>query len=179
MVGSRIDREKPMADSQIISSTYIVKTPGICGGRARIDGTRIGIEVIVGLYQSGASVDEIVSGYPDSDLTPAKVHAALVYYYDHREEIDRLLNDYQTLADEAHQGAGQRRAQQGLPPTGAYVTTHQAAQMLDVDHQSRRVAQLCRSGQLDCRKVGRDWLVSRESVENYAQRERKPGPNPK
>lgn len=167
-----------MADTQIISSTYIVKTPGICGGRARIDGTRIGVEILVGLYLSGASVDEIVLGYPDSDLTPAKVHAALVYYYDHREEIDRLLDDYQTLADAAHQQASQRRAQKGLPPSGSYVTSRQAAQMLDVDHQSRRVAQLCRSGQLDCRKVGRDWLVSRESVEAYARRERKPGPDP-
>lgn len=34
----------------------------------------------------GLSPDEIVSGWPSLSL--AEVHAALSYYYDHREQID-------------------------------------------------------------------------------------------
>jgi hypothetical protein len=37
----------------------------------------------------GWSADEIFHQYPY--LTPAEVHAALGYYFDHREEIDAVL----------------------------------------------------------------------------------------
>jgi len=32
---------------------YIVKTPGVCGGHARIQGTRICVHDVVGLLQNG------------------------------------------------------------------------------------------------------------------------------
>lgn len=167
-----------MVESVVISNNYIVKTPGICGGRARIDGTRIGVEIVVGMYRSGATVAEIAEGYADSNVTPAKVHAALAYYYDHQEEIDSILEDYRQMAEAGRQRENQSRAERGLPPAGAYITSREAAAILGVEHESRRVAQLCRSGQLDCRKVGRDWLVSRQSAEDYARGHRKPGPKP-
>jgi uncharacterized protein (DUF433 family) len=165
-----------MVDSIVISNKYIVKTPGICGGRARIDGTRIGVEIIAGLYRSGATVEEIAGGYGDSGITPAKVHAALAYYYDNQPEIDAILDDIQQMAETGQVQNDQRRADKGLPPAGTYVTSREAAEILGIDHESRWVARLCRSGQLDCRKVGRDWLVNRQSVEDYAQRDRRPGP---
>jgi hypothetical protein len=37
----------------------------------------------------GWSAEEIIRQYPY--LTPAEVHAALAYYFDHREEIDGEL----------------------------------------------------------------------------------------
>ena len=160
----------------MISNEYIVKTSGICGGRARIDGTRIGVEVIAGLYRSGAAVEEIAAGYSDSGVTPAKVHAALAYYYDNQSEIDAILDDIQQIAEAGQAQNDQRRAEKGLSPAGAYITSREAAEILGFDHESRWVARLCRSGQLDCRKVGRDWLVSRQSEKDYAQRDRKPGP---
>ncbi len=165
-----------MVDSIVISNEYIVKTPGICGGRARIEETRIGVEIIVGLYQSGATVEEIAAGYHDSQVTPAKVHAALVYYYDNQPEIDAILDDIRQLAVDGQAQNDQLRADKGLSPTGTYITSREAAAILGIDHESRWVARLCRNGQLDCRKMGRDWLVSRQSVEDYAQRDRKPGP---
>jgi hypothetical protein len=36
----------------------------------------------------GQSAEQIVAKY---DLTPAAVHAALAYYYDHKSEIDELI----------------------------------------------------------------------------------------
>jgi len=65
---------------------HIDATPGICGGRPRIAGHRIRVMDVVVLHeQLGLSPDEIVSTYPS--LTLADVHAALAYYFDHRDEI--------------------------------------------------------------------------------------------
>jgi uncharacterized protein (DUF433 family) len=65
----------------------IVSTPGICGGRPRIDGHRIQVEdAAIWHERMGMSPDEIVSEYPSITLT--EVHAALAYYYENRERID-------------------------------------------------------------------------------------------
>ena len=65
----------------------IVSTPGICGGRPRIDGHRIQVEdVAIWHERMGMSPDEIVSEHPSIML--ADVHAALAYYYENRERID-------------------------------------------------------------------------------------------
>jgi uncharacterized protein (DUF433 family) len=74
----------------------IVCTPGTCGGKPRIAGHRITVKHVVLDHQRGGwSPDEIVSAYPT--LTLADVHAALAYYFDHREAIDADIRD-----DDAH-----------------------------------------------------------------------------
>lgn len=66
---------------------HIVKTPGICGGRARIAGHRIRVlDIVVWNQMRGYSPDEIVAMFPGISL--ADVHAALAYYFDNRSEID-------------------------------------------------------------------------------------------
>ncbi|MBI5305002.1 MAG: DUF433 domain-containing protein [Chloroflexi bacterium] len=66
---------------------YIVKTPGIAGGRPRIDGHRIRVQDVVIWHETMAmSPDEIADQF---DLTLAEIHAALAYYYDHIKEIRR------------------------------------------------------------------------------------------
>ena len=66
---------------------HIEKTPGVCVGRARIAGHSIRVMDIVVWHEiRGYSPDEIVSMFPG--ITLADVYAALVYYFDHREEID-------------------------------------------------------------------------------------------
>ena len=65
---------------------HIVATPGTNGGRPRIDGTRIRVQdVAVWSEEGGKTPAQIVAAYPH--LTLAQVHAALSYYYDHREQI--------------------------------------------------------------------------------------------
>lgn len=64
----------------------IVATPGTCGGKPRIDGTRMKVEDVAMYHAGGMTVEEIVE---DFELTPAQVHTALAYYYDHQEEIER------------------------------------------------------------------------------------------
>ncbi len=72
-----------------IEKKHIVATPGILGGKARIDGTRIAVEHIAIAYNSGQSIDEIVGSY--QGITHADVFAALAYYYDHKEEVDAMI----------------------------------------------------------------------------------------
>lgn len=66
---------------------HIEITPGVAGGRPRISGHRITVRNIVIWHERlGKSADEICA---EHELTLADVHAALAYYFDHREEIDR------------------------------------------------------------------------------------------
>jgi uncharacterized protein (DUF433 family) len=66
---------------------HIVATPGTCGGKPRIAGSRIQVKQVAIMHErQGISAEEIVSGFPH--LTLAGVYAALAYYHDHREEIN-------------------------------------------------------------------------------------------
>ncbi|MFL5245094.1 MAG: DUF433 domain-containing protein [Gemmataceae bacterium] len=77
----------------------IVSTPGTCGGRPRIDGHRITVEdVAVWHERMGMSPDEIVSSHPS--ITLSDVHAALAYYYEHRERIDADISEGRRLVEE-------------------------------------------------------------------------------
>jgi uncharacterized protein (DUF433 family) len=68
---------------------HIEITPGVVGGKPRIAGRRISVEDIQFWHErQGLCADEIATEY---DLTLADVYAALAYYFDHREEIDRAM----------------------------------------------------------------------------------------
>jgi uncharacterized protein (DUF433 family) len=66
--------------------------------RAYIAGTRVRVQdIYVDSEVLGKSPDEIVAALPHLSL--AQVHAALAYYFDHREEIiDQLRQDEQFVA---------------------------------------------------------------------------------
>jgi uncharacterized protein (DUF433 family) len=75
-----------------VSIEHIEKTPGTCGGRARIAGHRIRVMDIVAQHDHWKlSPAEIVEAYPT--ITLADVYAALAYYHDHREEIEADFED--------------------------------------------------------------------------------------
>jgi uncharacterized protein (DUF433 family) len=164
-----------MAQTEVITQTYIVKTPGVVGGRARLEGTRVDVATIVAVFHSGASVEEIAAGFDHPGVTPARVHAALAYYYDHQEEIDSYLMEIEAEFQKGSKLDRARRMEMGLGANDNYLTSKEAAAKLSLDHESRRVAQLCRDGILDCQKVGRDWRISQRSVDLYAKSDRKPG----
>jgi uncharacterized protein (DUF433 family) len=78
----------------------IVKTLGICGGRARIAGHRVRVlDIVTWQEHEGLTPDEIVSNLPS--ITLAEVHVALAYYFDHLEEIQAEMREERTLVDEA------------------------------------------------------------------------------
>lgn len=69
-----------------MSTVHITKRKGVVGGKPAVAGTRIKVSHIVLRYLgSGDSVAEIVRRY--THLTPAQVHSALAYFYEHPEEI--------------------------------------------------------------------------------------------
>lgn len=90
MIVSDRERNKGHRDmSAQVLERHIEITPGIAGGKPRIAGHRITVQDIVIWHERmGRSADEICAEY---DLTLADVYAALAYYFDHREEIDRSL----------------------------------------------------------------------------------------
>lgn len=67
-------------------TVQIVKTPGVRGGKARIEGTRICVMDVVASHQQGKSAEQILEYCPF--LTLPQGQAALDYYEAHRDEID-------------------------------------------------------------------------------------------
>ena len=81
----------------------IVSTPGTRGGKPRIDGHRITVaDVAIWYERMGMSPDEIVSTYPT--ITLSDVHAALAYYYEHRERIDADIREGEEAVDKLRAG---------------------------------------------------------------------------
>ena len=77
---------------------HIEVTPGVVGGKPRIAGHRIKVQhVAIWHQQLHMTPQEIAKEY---DLTLVEVHAALAYYYDHREEIDKDIADDEAFIEE-------------------------------------------------------------------------------
>src|SRR5258708_29973164 len=82
------------------TSERIVKTSGICGGRARVAGHRVRVLDIVTWHEhQGLTPDEIVFQVPS--ITLADVHAALAWYFEHVEEIQAEMREERAHVDEA------------------------------------------------------------------------------
>jgi len=77
---------------------YLVKIPGVRGGNAIVENTRIGVHDVMGLIVNGASVDDVVRSFPS--LTRAQVYECLAYYEDHRGQIDTLIARQMSNAEE-------------------------------------------------------------------------------
>ena len=81
---------------------HIVRTPGICGGRPRIDGHRVRVQdIAIEHDRQGLSPEEICQQHPSLSL--AEVHSALAYYYDHREAILAEIVADQSAVEEFRQ----------------------------------------------------------------------------
>ncbi len=65
---------------------YIEFNEKICAGKPIIMGTRTTVRSIVEVYKRIMSIEEILQIMPH--LTPAQIHDALSYYYDHQQDIE-------------------------------------------------------------------------------------------
>lgn len=80
---------------------HIEATPGVCGGKPRISGRRITVQSVALWHErEGKTVDEIATEY---DLSLGDVHAALAYYYDQKEDVDRQVAEGEAYAEEMRQ----------------------------------------------------------------------------
>ena len=69
--------------------SHITKDPGVRGGRACIDQTRIAVVDLVAMLKGGQSPEQMLVAYPSLNL--ARVSAAISYYYEHNDEIEAEL----------------------------------------------------------------------------------------
>ncbi len=78
------------ASAGVTTYRYITRRPGVRSGHPAIEGTRIGVHDVIGLLQSGETVDTVVTHcFPN--ITRAQVYECLAFYEDHRGEIDVLV----------------------------------------------------------------------------------------
>ena len=69
--------------------TMLVRTPDVCGGRIRVDGTRITVHRVATLYKQGQNAEDIAQTYPHLSLS--QIYAALAYYHANHDEIESAL----------------------------------------------------------------------------------------
>jgi uncharacterized protein (DUF433 family) len=67
----------------------IVKTPGTCGGRARIAGHRIPVFRVARAFRAGQSPEEMLVLWPSLNL--AEIHAAIAYALANAAEVEADL----------------------------------------------------------------------------------------
>lgn len=86
-----------MATAAKTAYPHITKDPTVCSGRPCIEGTRVRVVDILALHEAGLTPEQIVE-----QLTtlsgPADVYAALLYYHDHKSEIEADLKEDEALA---------------------------------------------------------------------------------
>jgi uncharacterized protein (DUF433 family) len=66
-----------MTDEDMLLLKRIVATPGVLGGKPRIDGTRVGVTHVLEALAAGDTPDQIVEALPW--LTHEDIKAALLY----------------------------------------------------------------------------------------------------
>jgi uncharacterized protein (DUF433 family) len=84
----------------IREKAHVVSTPGVCGGKPCIAGTRIRVQDVYAWHElQGRSPGEIVSAFPQ--LTLADVYAALAHFWDHRDEILAQMKQQDDAAEQS------------------------------------------------------------------------------
>jgi uncharacterized protein (DUF433 family) len=92
---------------------HISVDPRVCGGKPCVAGTRIRVwDIHVWHDLHGKTPEDIVADFPQLSL--ADVYAALAYYLDHQEELERRVKEDEAFADKL-------RREQG--PTGIIGST--------------------------------------------------------
>jgi uncharacterized protein (DUF433 family) len=93
---------------------HIESTPGVRGGKPCIAGTRIAVVDIALAYEQGIKPEQMLIHFSSRPLTLAEVHAALLYHYDHPEELE----EYRRRSDDAEEQIESLKAKQLRRQTG-------------------------------------------------------------
>jgi excisionase family DNA binding protein len=139
-----------------MSKINIICTPGLPGGQPHIEGRRISVMQIAEHHaELSWKSEEIAEAL---DLTLDEVHAALSYYYAHKEEIDTAirqsdidLNGVPTVEDVL---AGRHKL---------VLTTSEVAGAYGIS--DRTVREAIEKGWLKAQKSGGTWLIRRQDAQ--------------
>ena len=103
---------------QLGNTVHIQQRPTPCGLQAYVRGTRVAVRHVAAFLNAGFTAEEIISeGLPH--VTPAAIHEAIAYYYDHQQEIEAELQ-----AESAD--AALTALQERLTPAQLFQLTHQS-----------------------------------------------------
>jgi uncharacterized protein (DUF433 family) len=69
---------------------HIVRHTGVCGGEPVIDGLRVTVRHVATLHQRSETILDIAEAL---GLTEAHVFHALSYFFDHKDEIQALIDE--------------------------------------------------------------------------------------
>ncbi len=72
-----------------VVTSSVVKTPGVCGGDARVADTRIPVWLLVLKRTHGQTDADVLAAYPT--LTRADLDAVWDYYRDHTLEVEQTI----------------------------------------------------------------------------------------
>lgn len=104
---------------------HIVRDPNFYGGKPCIDNHKIAVHDIAATYNQGYAPEEIARDHFPV-LTLAQVYAALLYYFEHKDQIDREISeeaaeikakaqaDQSPLARKVRAAIAERKRQLGL-----------------------------------------------------------------
>lgn len=81
-------------------------------GVIRVAGTRIPLETVINVYDTGATPEEIAQDFPVLRLDD--VYAVITYYLRHRDEVAAYLQERLALAEEVRAEVEGRFPQTGL-----------------------------------------------------------------
>jgi uncharacterized protein (DUF433 family) len=99
-------------------ATHISRDPSIYGGKPCIEGRRVAVHDVASRWRQRHPAELIAAEF---SLTLGEVHAALSYYFDHQETIDREMEeeeadirrraaaDTSPVAERIRRAAAQRR----------------------------------------------------------------------
>jgi uncharacterized protein (DUF433 family) len=85
-------------------ANLLVHTPQ---GSWRVAGTRVSLDSVVYSFRDGATPEEICQDFPALSLP--LVYAAIAYYLNNREQVDRYLQNAEQSADELRQNLNRRQ----------------------------------------------------------------------
>jgi excisionase family DNA binding protein len=156
-------------ENVIVTPVQIVQTPDVLGGKPRIEGRRISVEHVIGhiVYRQW-SFEQMREAF---DLRPAEIHAALAYYHDHKEAIDRAI----TEEDETWEAVPPYEETADI--LSRFLSTAEAAGRLGISE--RRVRVLIEEGRLPAQKIGHQWIIHPDDLERSEIADRRPGRPPK
>ena len=91
-------------ESNVEIANLLVRT---AQGTWRIAGARVSLDSVVYSFRDGATPEEICQDYPA--LTLSLVYAAMAYYLNNREQVDRYLQDAEHSAEELRHNLNRRQ----------------------------------------------------------------------
>lgn len=103
-------------------------------------------------------VEEIIAAF---GLTEAQIYAALAYYYDHQDEIDRAIAEKDAWVEQLR---AEREAFAGTPNVFDVVMTAAAA-AAEFNVSPRTVRDAIEHGWIEAHKSAGTWLIRRADAE--------------